>query len=180
MPEGKKKNCQKCGTQLTTNMPHVKLKEVPIGREPVQKREPQQLTISAGELMKQYPEQIGEIVKLNFEQHKKEMTVEKLRELYPRQVDDIIEAETVPVGEVEPEEMTVAEIVNKFPKAVAELTESIEKTTSDKIGKEVKKEIGSLKVEAFAEQFPKLFNHIASAVKRTIKKGKDGNTGPTA
>ena len=140
--EGKKKNCRKCGTPLTADAKNtVKPEEQKIEAPAV---------LTAADLQKQYPEQTGQIIKV---------------------VQLKAEAEAL---KRKPGDVTAEILLNTYPKAAVEMTEIITAEVTEKITAEVTartlEKVAGLKVEAFAEQFPKLFNQIAEAVKRQLKK----------
>jgi len=78
--EGKKKNCRKCGTPLTTNPP----------------KEQKVVEVTAGQLKERYPEQIAELIKAAKNEVVREeigeLTTEILLDQYPEIVDDLVTA----------------------------------------------------------------------------------------
>jgi len=78
--EGKKKNCRKCGTPLTTNPP----------------KEQKVVKVTAEQLKELYPEQIAEIAETAknkvVREELGELTTEILLDQYPELVDDLVAA----------------------------------------------------------------------------------------
>jgi len=83
----------------------------------------------------------------------KVITAEELQKQYPQQVDCLIDTAQ--------------------KQLLVERVEDIKKTTVE-VEAKTREEIGNMKVEIFAEQFPKLFNEIAKAVKRQMKQADKG------
>ena len=78
--EGKKKNCRKCGTPLTTNPP----------------KEQKVVKATAGQLKERYPEQVAELIEAAknkvVREETGELTTEILLDKYPELVEELVAA----------------------------------------------------------------------------------------